>query len=127
TDVRLACLTGPGLCEFPEFDVLVSTIVLQHNPPPIAALMLDAALRKLRPGGVALFQVPTYGPRYRFVAEDYLAHLGEGMEMHVLPQHAIFEIFERTGCRLLECREDAAVGNHEGFVSNTFFVRKRGR
>jgi hypothetical protein len=47
--------------------------------------------------------------------------------MHVLPQSSVFEILARNGCDLLECREDDSVGDHEGFVSNTFFARKRSR
>jgi SAM-dependent methyltransferase len=126
SNVRLVRLESLGLDTISEFDAFFSVIVLQHNPPPVAAVLLDAALRKLRPGGIAYFQVPTYGPAYRFGVAEYLSRMDKqvGMEMHVLPQPAVFEILRRNRCDLLECREDDAVGDHEGFVSNSFFARK---
>lgn len=42
------------------FDLWFSRIVLQHNPPPIIAMILHRAFALLAPGGVAVFQVPTY-------------------------------------------------------------------
>jgi SAM-dependent methyltransferase len=127
-NVRLVRLDSLALEAIPKFDVFFSVLVLQHNPPPVAAALLDTVLRKLRPGGIASFQVPTYGPAYRFSVAEYLSRMDSraGMEMHLLPQPAVFEILRRNGCDLLECREDGAVGNHEGFVSNSFFARKRG-
>ena len=41
----------------PEFDLFFSMIVLQHNPPPLIALMLEKIAARLRPGGVAVFAV----------------------------------------------------------------------
>ncbi|HEY1747976.1 MAG TPA: methyltransferase domain-containing protein [Xanthobacteraceae bacterium] len=127
SNVRLVRLEDLALDAIPEFDVFVSVIVLQHNPPPVAAALLNMALRKLRPGGIAYFQVPTYGPAYAFSVSEYLAQIekSNGMEMHILPQGVIFEILNRNGCDLVECRENDAVGDHEGFVSNLFFARKR--
>jgi SAM-dependent methyltransferase len=126
-NVRLVRLDSVSLDTIPAFDAFVSVIVLQHNPPPVAVALLDAALRKLRPGGIAYFQVPTYGPAYTFNIADYLASTEDraGMEMHVLPQPRVFELLRRNDCDLLECREDNSVGDHEGFVSNIFFARKR--
>ena len=34
-----------------------------------------------------------------------------GMEMHVLPQDALFELIEQSNCDLLEIREDGWTGN----------------
>ncbi len=111
----------------PPFDVFFCLIVLQHNPPPVAAFILDEILGKLAPGGVAYFQIPTYRIGYAFDAKAYLAlddSAGPGgMEMHVVPQKDLFALFERRGCGVLEVREDTWVGSPE-FISNTFLVRK---
>jgi SAM-dependent methyltransferase len=110
----------------PEFDLFFSVIVLQHNPPPLIAALLKAALNKLRPGGVAFFQVPTYRLNYRFQVDEYLRSASPtgGMEMHVIPQYVLFDILDRSGCHLLECREDQSTGDHR-MISNSFFVRKQ--
>jgi SAM-dependent methyltransferase len=126
TNVSLAHITSLGdLDTLPEFDLFTSMIVLQHNPPPVIALLLERMLRKLRPGGAAYFQVPTFITDYRFVVSEYLGQAnptGE-MEMHPLPQRVLFDIIERCGCRLLEIREDDAIG-HGPTVSNTIFLGK---
>ena len=51
-------------------------------------------MKALSPGGVAFFQVPTYKEEYHFILEEYLGNQSpqDEMEMHVLPQHAVFEI-----------------------------------
>jgi len=109
----------------PEFDVYFSIIVLQHNPPPIIYKILHTALSKLRLGGLAYFQVPTYRQGYHFRIAEYLGsenQLGTP-EMHVLPQPDLYALFHELGCGLLEVREDSASG--EGaIVSNRFLVRK---
>lgn len=107
------------------FDVLYSRIVLQHNPPPVMARLLTDLLGQLRPGGVAYFQVPTYGAGYRFVVSEYLERPNTTeMEMHYFPQAALLELLAGQRCRLLELREDDAIGLSASAVSNTLLVRK---
>jgi SAM-dependent methyltransferase len=110
------------------FDFWFSRIVLQHNPPPIIMAILDRMFGLLAPGGVAIFQVPTYRVGYRFAVEDYLRwRLGEEMEMemHVVPQGAVLELAWRHGCRLLEMREDTAVvSDSPDWLSNLFAFAK---
>jgi SAM-dependent methyltransferase len=110
------------------FDLWFSRIVLQHNPPPVMALILRRALSLLAPGGVAVFQVPTYCRGYHFDTSEYLAALNGGgrIEMHVLPQAAVFHIAFETGCRPLEVREDSATGLGSAWLSNTFVLTKPG-
>jgi SAM-dependent methyltransferase len=108
----------------PRFDVFLSVIVLQHNPPPLIAHLLKTVLGKLRPGGLAYFQVPTYHFGYTFDAEAYVANelkLGSA-EMHVLPQHVVLDIANRAGCVPLEVREDTS--GAYGMISQRFFLRK---
>jgi SAM-dependent methyltransferase len=109
----------------PHFDLFTSLIVLQHNPPPVIALLLERMLRKLRPGGIAYFQLPTFIADYRFIVGEYLGQPNATgrIEMHAFPQPALFDIIERCGCRLLEIREDDEVGR-EPIVSNTVFLAK---
>ena len=106
------------------FDLVVSLIVLQHNPPPVMAMLLEKLLRALAPGGAAVIQMPTLIRDYRFSVADYLANAQPAMEMNALPQSAIFAIADRTECRVLEVREDHCIGSLPG-VSQTFVFQRR--
>jgi 2-polyprenyl-3-methyl-5-hydroxy-6-metoxy-1,4-benzoquinol methylase len=108
-----------------EFDVLYSRIVLQHNSPPVMAILLNELLAKLRPGGVAFFQIPTYKAGYRFCIDDYLAQENNTtMEMHFFPQTALFDLIANQLCSVLEIREDDSIGLSVTAVSNTLLVQK---
>jgi SAM-dependent methyltransferase len=105
-------------------DFYYSRIVLQHNPPPLIRHLIANALQSLNPGGVAIFQVPTYCVGYRFSVSEWLtAKHPPDMQMHCLPQFAIFAAIREAGCEVLELREDNSVGSDQ-FLSNTFTVRK---
>lgn len=109
------------------YDLLYSRIVLQHNPPPVMARLLNALLAQLNPGGIAYFQVPTYQAGYRFGIDDYLAlDNSTSMEMHFFPQAELLELIGNQNCRILEIREDDAIGLSVTAVSNTLLVQKRG-
>lgn len=110
----------------PEFDLLFSTIVFQHNPPPVIAYLLDSLLAHVRPGGYVLFQVPTYRAGYHFALDEYLRHASPGMEMHVLPQRVVFQLLQQHGIVPIEVQEDALTGS-EAFLSQTFFGRREAR
>jgi SAM-dependent methyltransferase len=109
---------------FPQFDVFFSIIVLQHNPPPVIAHLLRAALRKLKCNGIAYFQVPTYHPTYSFKASQYVeSELQLGMpEIHLLPQPALFRILAEAGCQIIDMHEDRVAG--PGWLSNRILARK---
>jgi len=113
--------------KLPKVDAIFSLIVLQHNPPPVIAMIIRKLMRLLKPGGVAYFQVPTYCMEYRFSIQEYLDNKLQQteMEMHVLPQWAIFQILAEEKVSLLEVREDDATGSRDKFVSNSFLVQKR--
>jgi len=113
-----------GVQELEPCDFLFSCLVFQHNPPPIICSMISSSLRSLREGGMAIFQVPTFGARYTFSLQNYLATPPQlDIEMHCVPQHTVFEIIAEHGCSVREVREDDRVGNHE-WISNTFVVRR---
>lgn len=123
---ELHLITTPGtLSALPEFDVLFSLIVLQHNPPPVIAFILEALLTKLNYGGLAFFQVPTLMKDYTFSVRQYLRDPEKGslMEMHCLPQRYIFEIASRCGCRPLEVSQDDRTDS-DTHVSTTFLLIK---
>ena len=107
-------------------DFFYSIIVLQHNPPPVILELIRIALKALKPGGIAMFQVPTYILGYRFRLSEWLAtdHKLE-MQMHCVPQDAVLEIISASGCRLLSVREDECSSARNGIVSNTFFCVKQ--
>ncbi len=56
--------TEPDLALFEDrsFDFVYSNITLQHIPPDASLAYIGEFMRVLRPGGVALFQIPS-GPR----------------------------------------------------------------
>ena len=126
-NTRFIQIDRPKLIDdLPPFDVFFSIIVLQHNPPPLMYRYLARILKKLNPGGIAYFQLPTYRFGYQFKIASYLASESVlGMpEMHVLPQPILHLLFAETGCLAVEIREDGATGdNHH--ISQRFLLVKR--
>ncbi len=104
-----------------RFDLIVSRIVLQHNPPPVMAEIYRLLLRALAPGGISIIQMPTFIRDYRFNASEYLAGPVVMMEMNMLPQRDIFRIIAEEGCRAVEVREDDHLGAVDG-LSHVFAV-----
>lgn len=110
----------------PECDAWVSRIVLQHNPPPVMTHLLQGLLHKLKPAGIAWFQLPTYKAGYRFEVSKYLAiDNTTSMEMHCLPQRDLLDLLAQARCEVLEIREDDAVGLTTHMLSNTLLVQKK--
>lgn len=107
-----------------RFDVIYSIIVLQHNPPPVILEMIRLICLSLAPGGVALFQVPTYIERYRFDLQEYLAGLGDFIEMHCVHQASVFRVCEECDCNVLEVLDDSHIGYKNRERSNTFVVQR---
>jgi SAM-dependent methyltransferase len=115
-----------GLNRLKNIDLFFSLIVLQHNPPPIIADILEHACHGLNPGGIAFFQVPTYALDYTFNSKDYFegSYKKTEMEMHFIPQREIFDILKKSRAVPLEVLQDGWVGNYDRWISNTFLVRK---
>lgn len=111
-----------ALDQFSGYDLVLSLIVLQHNPPPVMAYAFRALLRALRSGGVAIIQIPTFMVG-RFEVAEYLANPPSGMEMHSLPQAVVYQIMDEEGCRPIEVREDNAIGPMG--VSQNFTIMKK--
>lgn len=130
SNVSLKLLESPEeLMSLPEYDFLFSTIVFQHNPPPLQKFFLDKLLARIRPGGGAYFQIPTHTPGYKFQIEEYLNNpltSGEDLqimvEMHALPMHVVFEELDQHDMVPVEVLMDSwtnLLGSH------TFFSTKR--
>jgi 2-polyprenyl-3-methyl-5-hydroxy-6-metoxy-1,4-benzoquinol methylase len=113
------------ITKLPAFDFLYSKIVLQHNPPPIIHYVLNALCGKLNSGGMGVIQIPTYCVGYRFLLHEYLENMSslDAMEMHVLPQHAIFDIFRTHDCHVREVFRDHMITRMD-FVSSTIVFCK---
>jgi SAM-dependent methyltransferase len=119
--------TIDGLDNLGGVDLVFSCIVLQHNPPPIIAIILRKLLQRLNPGGIAFFQVPTYGAGYRFNTREYLSlpeNRKDFVEMHLIPQHRVFKIAEEEACSVIEVEPDKWIGMPT-WISNTFLLQKR--
>lgn len=116
--------TIEGIDALPQFDLIISLIVLQHNPPPVMMALLDKLLCRLTPGGVAVIQMPTYIVGQRFSVAEYLSKQQPSMEMNAVPQRVIYDAVDRANARILEVREDGYMGSDIG-LSHTFIVQRR--
>jgi ubiquinone/menaquinone biosynthesis C-methylase UbiE len=105
------------------FDLVYSNISLQHSPPEASSKYIAEFFRILRPGGVALFQVPS-GPRHdpgSLGAKIYSIKRGplrrfwkriRGMppvEIHYINQSLVEEIIEASGGRLIDVTQQGSV------------------
>lgn len=123
TNIEFGCVQDPAGALVQDYDLFYSTLVFQHNPPPVIVELIRAALSGLRKGGAAVFQVPVFRKNYRFVLEDYLAAEHAGIEMHCVPQRVVFELIEAAGCRLVDCFE-TSVSLRDRILSNIFTAIK---
>jgi len=124
-NVSFVCLSKRVAFEIASCDFFYTRIVLQHNPPPVMKSMIAQSLQALRPGGIGLFQLPTYQVGYSFVLKEYLRKPSSSdMEMHALPQEIVLRTIRDADCELIEVREDNEPGRPDLFLSNTFAVRK---
>jgi len=123
-DIKFHLVSDP-LGKLHPCDLFYSRIVFQHNPPPIILQLIKNAMESLNHGGIAIFQVPTYIKGYEFKLEEWMKkEHALDMQMHCIPQTAIFTMAESTGCKLLEMREDNWCGEPDRYLSNTFVVTK---
>lgn len=111
------------IAALPEADLVFSVIVLQHNPPPVMAAILERLAGRVAEGGYLWVQCPTYGTSYSYALEDDLAGHPGTMEMHVLPQAAVYRILGEAGLALLEVQLDDHVGRSD-WESHSFLARR---
>jgi SAM-dependent methyltransferase len=84
----------------PGFDLLISFLVLQHNPPPLMNHLLREALRSLCPRGIAVMHITTapLSAGYEFSLGVQRPEAREEMQMHALPKGAIFKTAAAEDC-----------------------------
>lgn len=111
--------------ELGPIDLFYSKIVLQHNPPPVMAVLLKNFLAALSPGGIGFFQIPVFKAGYKFLIDQYLCEDNQtNMEMHFFPQAVLLQLVADAGCRICEIFEDDAIGTSASMLSNTLLVKK---
>ncbi|MDQ6776134.1 MAG: class I SAM-dependent methyltransferase [Actinomycetota bacterium] len=126
---RFVVNTEPRL-PFPaaSFDFVLTNIVLQHMPPPLAKGYIREFLRVLRPRGIAILQVPsecswkstkplvgTLVNRLPSRAREVIYRRRRARDPRNLPMHSIartevLRFVERAGGRVLACIDDGAGG-----------------
>jgi len=116
--------TIEGIDALDQFDLIISLIVLQHNPPPVIVVLIGKLLSRLTSGGVAAIQIPTYIVGQRFSVEEYLSKQQPSMEMNAVPQRVIYEAIDRANAKIVEVREDGYMGSDIG-LSHTFVIQRR--
>lgn len=125
-NVDFALVRGPeSLGRLAEASFFYSILVLQHNPPPIIRAILQAAFTRMGEGSHFYFQLPTYIPEYTFNASEYIAGLGREhvIEMHCLPQRAVFELAAAAGAQPIEALPDHRTGRQQKhWLSATTFL-----
>lgn len=130
----------PDLSGFADasFDLVYSSLVLQHLPPPLARSYLAEFTRVLRPGGAMAVQVATRptlsvkGVLFRYAPQPLLRFgqrriLGypAPMRMHPISAADFAATISRYDGRLLDSVEDTTYGGH-WIYHRHFAVRQAG-
>lgn len=126
-------IAGAQACEatsfnshMPPSDIFYSVSALQYAPPPVILDMLGQALRQVKCGGFAAFQLPSHLHAYRFSTEGYLAGEGriEAGELHCVHQAEILSLLAKEGFYTLEVIPDERAGS---FGFSYFFIARKAR
>lgn len=122
TNVETVRISGiEDFDQLPQIDFFFSLIVLQHNSPPIQKAVLRTILSKIRPGGGAVFQIPTDVADYSFDVASYLDTESPEMEVHCLPKSIVLQEIQNAGLEIVDMLPDAAIGD---LGSHTFYALK---
>jgi hypothetical protein len=89
-------------------------------------MIIEYLFQLLTKDGILMFQVPVQIAGYSFFIDDFLAKMSNihDMEIHMLPQNAIFEIGRRNNCYPIEVHNDNWIGEHNKYISQTFVFKK---
>lgn len=105
-----------------DFDLIYSTITLQHMPPRHAMRYLRGLVGRLRPGGLLVFQLvdrcrrPLVGrpcnTLYQEIVRRYLLRAQPAMDVYGLEKQRVIALVEQSGCRMLRVEPNDAAGPH---------------
>lgn len=114
-----------ALFEDATFDVVMSSLVLQHLPPPLARNYLAEMVRVLRPGGLLVVQLATAADRsvkgvlvrvlplraVRFLQQRVLGYPAP-MDMHPMGRAELEATVSRCGGRLVDTVDEPMYGGN---------------
>jgi SAM-dependent methyltransferase len=124
---RVICNDRPDLSCFADasFDLVYSSLVLQHMPGDLAVGYLREFIRVTRPGGAVMLVVPAGHRRtprglvYSLAPQSVTGFLQRrvfgypaAMQMHTLPARRVRPIAEAAGARLVASDARTGVGDH---------------
>ena len=109
------------------FDFIYSNVALQHMHPTCSKPYLSEFLRVLKPGGVAVFQLPSelVDPQLR---RDYEAIANSPprpfstIEMYGIPREEVIDLLKGAAAEVLSVEYDNWAG--EEWIGFRYFVRK---
>jgi len=101
-----------------SFDLVYSSITLQHMPARYAKRYIAEFLRVLRPAGMLIFQLPSQrkgrGPRLRTQAHELFGSIVHPFAPHVVmrgtPKEDVVRVITENGGEILDIAEDQSAG-----------------
>lgn len=99
-----------------SYDLVYSSITLQHMPWTQAVIYLQEFVRVLRPGGVGVFQLParrrqTLRARLsRLLPASLRAKRHSGIEMHGTPRGEVLRALAMAGAEVIDIQRDTLAG-----------------
>lgn len=118
-----------NLAQFPtgSFDFIYSNIVLQHMPPSLAKGYILEFVRLIRPGGVAVFQLPvgpawtTRGALLRLLPAA-LVRLVRKRDMYAVSQAKVIDLVTSAGGTVTSVLDDSFAGPN--WISKRYVVTR---
>ena len=110
--------TGTKLDDIDDatFDLVYSTITLQHVPPPATLSYVAEFIRVLKPGGLAVFQLPARRrPSVKTRVSGLLppsvrAKRHSGIEMYGIPRGDVLSALAMAGGEVCDVQRDSTAG-----------------
>jgi trans-aconitate methyltransferase len=103
-----------------DFDLIYSTITLQHMPPRHAMRYLRALVGRLRPGGLLVFQLvdrcrTPLAERlcsilYQEIFRRHLLRAQPAMDVYGVDKQRVIALIEQSGCRILDVEPNDGAG-----------------